>query len=73
MFKAGNSLAIRIPRGIAKGMDIQDGCPVQIAVDDGVISIRKAPSRALTELIERISPENLHDEQAPNLIGKERW
>ena len=73
VFKAGNSLAIRIPSAIAKAIDLEDGSAVQMAVGDGLIWIRKGPSRKLAELIERILPENLHGEQFSDLTGHERW
>jgi antitoxin component of MazEF toxin-antitoxin module len=51
VFKAGNSLAIRIPSAIAKRIALEDGAVVEMAVDHGMIYVRKAPSRALAELI----------------------
>jgi antitoxin MazE len=73
VFKAGNSLAIQIPSAIAKAIDLDDGSAVQMAVGSGLIWIRKGPSRKLAELIERISDENIHDEQFTELVGNERW
>ncbi len=73
VFKAGNSLAVRIPRGIAKHMDIEDGSAVELAADSDTIVIRKATSRALADLIDRITPENLHEPMFENPVGRERW
>jgi len=73
VFKAGNSLAIRIPSAIAKHIALEDGAAVEMAVDHGVIYVRKAPSRALAELIEGITPENLHAPMFDDLTGAERW
>jgi len=44
-----------------------------MAVDHGMIYVRKAPSRALADLIERITPENLHEHFFDELTGAERW
>jgi antitoxin component of MazEF toxin-antitoxin module len=73
VFKAGNSLAVRIPHGIAKHMDIEDGSAVELAADSDTIVIRKATSRALADLIDRITPENLHEPMFENPVGRERW
>jgi len=73
VFKAGNSLAIRIPSAIAKHCDLEDGAPVQMAADKGMIYVRKAPSRDLTALLERITPENVHAAEFDELAGNERW
>jgi antitoxin MazE len=73
VFKAGNSLAIRIPSAIAKRIALEDGAEVEIAVDDGMIYVRKSPSRALADLIDRITPENSHGPIFDEVIGAERW
>ena len=73
VFKAGNSLAIRIPSAIAKHCDLEDGAPVQMAAEHGMIYVRKAASRELTALLERITPENVHSENFDKPAGDERW
>jgi antitoxin MazE len=73
VFKAGNSLAIRIPSAIAKRIALEDGAEVEMAVDDGMIYIRKSPSRALAGLIDRITPENRHGPIFDEVVGAERW
>ncbi len=73
VFKAGNSLAIRIPSAIAKRISLEDGAAVEMAVGQGMIYVRKAPSRLLADLIEAITPENLHAPILDELIGNERW
>jgi antitoxin MazE len=73
VFKAGNSLAIRIPSAIAKRIALEDGAEVEMAVDDGMIYVRKSPSRALADLIDRITPENRHEPIFDEILGAERW
>lgn len=73
VYKAGNSLVIRIPSAIAKHCGLRDGAPVQMAADNGMIYIRKAPSRELGALLDRITPENLHGPDFDNPLGAERW
>jgi antitoxin MazE len=73
VFKAGNSLAIRIPSVIAKRCELEDGVSVEMATDDGVIYLRKAPSRDLAALLDRITPENVHAAEFEAVKGRERW
>ena len=73
VFKAGNSLAIRIPSAVAKRISLDDGDTVEMAVDRGVIYVRKAPSRMLADLIDRITPQNVHEPLFDEPVGAERW
>ena len=73
VFKSGNSLAIRIPTLLAKEAELDDGCAIEIVVEEGTLRIRKAPSRELTDLIERITPENAHGPLFEETVGVERW
>lgn len=47
---------------------------MEIAAENGLIYLRKAPSRTLEELIDAITPENVHPElfDGPP-VGAERW
>jgi antitoxin MazE len=73
VFKAGNSLAIRIPRAVAKSVGLEDGSPVEMAVHEDVLVVRRATPHELRDLIARITPENVHDEAISNFTGRERW
>jgi antitoxin component of MazEF toxin-antitoxin module len=73
VFKAGNSLAVRIPSAIAKFCELEDGAAVEMGTGHGMIFIRKAPSRDLQALVDRITPENIHALELDELIGAERW
>jgi antitoxin component of MazEF toxin-antitoxin module len=73
VFKAGNSLAMRISSRIARQMGIRDGSDVEMTVGQGVISVRKAPPQELANLIERITPENLQQPIFDDLTGEESW
>lgn len=68
----GNSLAIRIPGAMARSHGLEVGNAVELVErEDGTLELRPdGPS--LSELVDRIAPENLHDEfsfGAP--VGKE--
>jgi len=73
IFRAGNSLAVRIPRAIAKRVGLEDGSAVELGADQTTIYVRKAPSRVLADLIDRITPLNLHGPIFDDLTGNERW
>ncbi|BAU12439.1 transcriptional regulator/antitoxin, MazE [Leptolyngbya sp. NIES-3755] len=74
--KWGNSLAIRIPQNLAKELQISEGAEVEISAIDGtlVVKPRKRKEYSLDELLEDITPENLHaavDFGRP--VGNEVW
>jgi antitoxin MazE len=73
VFKAGNSLAVRIPSALAKRVALEDGSAVEIAADDATIYVRTPPARALTDLIEAITPDNVHAPVFESPIGAEWW
>ncbi|MBC5810465.1 MAG: AbrB/MazE/SpoVT family DNA-binding domain-containing protein [Candidatus Eremiobacteraeota bacterium] len=72
IFKAGNSLALRIPRAVARHCGLEDGASVELTVSGDVLSVRK-PRARVDELIDRITPENSHPAEFQDLIGRERW
>ncbi|HLB59268.1 MAG TPA: AbrB/MazE/SpoVT family DNA-binding domain-containing protein [Bdellovibrionota bacterium] len=70
--KWGNSLGVRIPRGLANQVGLCEGTSVNISVQDHRILITKGMS--LQALLENITPENLHGEvQTGSDYGKESW
>ena len=74
VFRSGNSLAVRIPKAIAKYCQLEDGAALEIGAKSGIIYLRKAPLKTLDELIDAITPENVHPElfDGPP-VGAERW
>ncbi|MGJ3248450.1 MAG: AbrB/MazE/SpoVT family DNA-binding domain-containing protein [Elainellaceae cyanobacterium] len=62
--KWGNSLAIRIPPHLANAIHISEGAEIELDVIDGnlVLKPRKRKQYSLDELLEGITPENLHTE-----------
>ncbi len=77
VFKSGNSLAIRIPRVIAERMDLHEGTPITMTVDDhGTLRVDRANpevSPSLRDLLDRITPENTHPEEFDEMMGREKW
>lgn len=74
--KWGNSLAVRIPQNLAKEVNITEGSEVDFSVVDRslVIKPKKRKRYTLSELVDGITPENLHDLIDTGIaVGNEVW
>jgi antitoxin MazE len=74
--KWGNSLAVRIPQNLAKEIHLAEGTEIDLGVVDGtlVIKPRNRKRYSLDELIEGITPENIHGEINSGIaVGNEVW
>ncbi|MEG4092132.1 AbrB/MazE/SpoVT family DNA-binding domain-containing protein [Microcoleus sp. Pol12B4] len=74
--KWGNSLAIRIPQNIAKEINLTEGSEVKLVLIDGKLTIEPIVRRrySLEELIEAMTPENVHTEiDTAVAVGNEVW
>ncbi|KZO00497.1 AbrB/MazE/SpoVT family DNA-binding domain-containing protein [Pseudobacillus badius] len=71
--KWGNSLAVRIPKDIAKRVEIEQGSEMEIRVvgKDGIQLVPKKKKYTLQELLAQCKPENRHDEIDFGSEGKE--
>ena len=71
----GNSLALRIPRGVAIKSRLAVGVEVELAAKaDGFVVRRSAPSYALSELLAEVRAGNRHTEIATGPArGAEAW
>ncbi|MGH9546924.1 MAG: AbrB/MazE/SpoVT family DNA-binding domain-containing protein [Terriglobales bacterium] len=71
--KWGNSLAVRIPKGIAEEVRLREGDSIVIEASKGCIELRpteRVPT--LEELVAQITPENRYEEiQTGREVGKE--
>lgn len=75
--KWGNSLAIRVPKGIAQqaGVSVDDRLDIEVATD-GVIVLKPRRRRKyrLNDLLKGITKENMHDEiDFGRPVGRELW
>ena len=71
--KWGASLAVRIPKPIAEQWGVREGSEIEMASLDGHLVLRKT-TRTLAEMLDQITPENLHPEQtAGPPVGNEEW
>ncbi len=73
--KWGNSLALRIPKGVADDAHLAEGTEVELAVESGrLVVARTAPAYRLEDLLNGITADNQHDlvfDDAPR--GAEVW
>jgi antitoxin MazE len=60
--KWGNSLAVRIPKSFAEGLDLENNGPVQMSLEECAIVIRPDKDRAwgLDALLAAMTDENIH-------------
>ena len=71
--KWGTSLAVRIPKVIAQQWGVTEGSAIELVPDGDALMLRKR-SLDLEDLLDRITPENLHQEQDWGAArGAEAW
>jgi antitoxin MazE len=73
--KWGNSLAIRIPGSYARELDLEEGAELEMTrVDGGLLLRPRKREYSLQELLDQITPENIHGETdwGP-AVGREAW
>lgn len=71
----GNSLALRIPKGLAEEAGIKEGAGVELSLDQGRLLITPTGGEySLNELVKGINSKNRH-EAAPwgGPVGGEAW
>jgi antitoxin MazE len=72
----GNSLAIRIPKGCAEEVRVEQDTVVELSVEDGILLVRPVTSNRLTleDLLAGISDDNIHGEvDFGPAVGNEVW
>ena len=70
----GNSLGLRIPRGLAEDAGLTEGSVVELRVVDGRIVAEPVAVEKLESLLARVTPKNRHKElfiDSPR--GREAW
>ena len=74
--KWGNSLVLRIPQSIAIEAGLSQNTPFELTLEEGrlVIKLIQAHSCRLEDLLEGITPDNLHGEVTTGGgLGAETW
>jgi len=71
----GNSLALRIPKSIAKDIGVSEGSNIDMLVENGNIILSPGKKEySLKELLKNITIENIHSEiSTGDQIGGEIW
>ncbi len=72
--KWGNSLAVRLPAQLIASLGLKENDSVEMRQEQGGVFIRKIEEETLDDLIDRITPDNLHEpiDWGPP-VGKEIW
>ena len=73
--KWGNSLAVRLPKSVAREAGVEYGAPVDISLESGRIVIApRARKYELKDLLKAVKPGNLHEaiDTGPP-VGREAW
>lgn len=74
--KWGNSLGVRIPKTIASHAHVDEGTAVDVSIEDDrlvITPVRKTAYR-LKELLDRVTPDNVHGEiEFGGPVGREVW
>lgn len=72
----GNSLALRIPRHVARALSLSEGQHVELEVREGALTVRPQvpPRLRLEDLPADVTEENCHAETdwGPD-VGREQW
>ena len=72
----GNSLALRIPKALAKAAGLEPGTPITFSVVKGKLIVERVVEREYTldELLAGINKNNIHTEvdTGPS-VGREVW
>ena len=72
--KWGNSLGIRIPNLIVRELSLKNGSVVDINDNGSEIVIKPIRKTRLSEMLEKISDENIHQEiGTTGPVGNEVW
>jgi len=73
IMKWGNSLAVRIPKALAKLMGVDKETEVEMRFENDSIILKKA-SPKLSDLLSQINENNIHEEiDWVEPVGKEIW
>ncbi len=72
--KWGNSLALRVPKDIAKTLSIEYNSIIELTIVNGTLILKPKKSTLLEDLVSQINNQNLHREVSTGRsIGNEEW
>jgi antitoxin MazE len=72
--KWGNSLALRIPKDVAKTLHIENDSVLELRIENGTMIVEPQKDRLLEHLVSQIDANNLHREVTTGeSVGNEEW
>ena len=72
--KWGNSMGVRIPKSIIEKVNLEENDELIIEQQDGKIVIFPAKKKlSLSDMMDQVTPENLHGEDKFKPEGNEVW
>jgi antitoxin MazE len=74
--KWGNSLAVRIPKPLAKDADVTEGTVLNLAVSEGKVIATPVQPKKLTleQLLSKVTKKNRHPEiDTGKRVAREAW
>jgi antitoxin MazE len=74
--KWGNSLALRIPKALARDIQLENGSVVNLSIREGAVVVEpaKKPKYQLDDLLKRVSKKNIHRSvDTGPAVGREVW
>ena len=74
--KWGNSLALRIPKSVARDSSLECGSVVNLAVREGNVIVEpvRKPKYTLDELLKGLTKKNIHASvDTGPAVGREEW
>ena len=72
--KWGNSMGVRIPKSIIEKVNLEENDELIIEQQDGKIVIFPAKKKlSLSDMMDQVTPENLHTEDDFKPEGNEVW
>ena len=70
----GDSLGIRIPAHIIRGLSLKSGSIVNIRNDGNEMVVKPVRKNRLSEMLDKINEQNMHSEiETTGPVGKEIW
>ena len=72
--KWGNSLALRVPKDIAKSLNVKENSAFEVSIENGKLIAKPVRKINLEELVSQINEDNLHKEiNTGGSVGNEEW
>ncbi|MEA2029212.1 MAG: AbrB/MazE/SpoVT family DNA-binding domain-containing protein [Campylobacterota bacterium] len=72
--KWGNSLALRIPKDVAKSLSLEDSSQMELTIEDKILTLKPKEDNYLESLVMQINESNRHHGVDTGVsVGHEEW